>query len=218
MHRRRPRRCPGAGTSVTATGSTVVARTHEYPRLHWQHHRRNLGCAGFFCLLVLRMACRPLREQAQLPQRGSGVHRSGAHHKSPVGAELARDGGGSACSNVGCDGLIASNLPQGSRVFIAPAFTTNPLWELSLLAMAVGLLAVMLDVTASSRASSLPQGSRVFIAPAPTTNPLWELSLLAMAVGLLAVMLDMTASSRAISHRVLGCSSLRRPPQIPCGN
>ncbi|CAI8980533.1 hypothetical protein EMIT0P228_60225 [Pseudomonas brassicacearum] len=64
----------------------------------------------------------------------------------------------------------------------------------SLLAIAVGQLASMLDVPASSRAGSFPQGLVLSPDAVGTRNPL-----LAIAVGLLVVMLDVPASSRASS-------------------
>ena len=70
----------------------------------------------------------------------------------------------------------------------------------SLLAIAVGQLAAMLNVPPPSRASLAPTlNLGVFTDPAFTTNPLWEPSLLAMAVGQLAAMLNVPPLSRASS-------------------
>ncbi len=81
-----------------------------------------------------------------------------ARHSSLCGSELARDSGGSVCLDVGCAGVIASKLAptldrQWARNLCSGQF---PLWEQSLLAIAVGQFAWMLDMPASSRASSLP--------------------------------------------------------------
>ncbi|TNF83599.1 hypothetical protein FGE05_10130 [Pseudomonas sp. ICMP22404] len=66
----------------------------------------------------------------------------------------------------------------------------------SLLAMAVGLLALMLDGPASSRAGSLPQGLVVCLGLWAAQSDVGA-SLLAMAVGLLALVSDGLMSSRA---------------------
>ncbi|KAB0517175.1 hypothetical protein F7R20_31395 [Pseudomonas brassicacearum subsp. brassicacearum] len=76
-----------------------------------------------------------------------------------MGAELARDGGGTACSDVECAPPIAGkpcSHIESRRRGTDPAFTTNPLWELSLLAITVGQLAAMLNVPLPSRASLAP--------------------------------------------------------------
>ncbi|CAH0289856.1 hypothetical protein SRABI06_04193 [Pseudomonas brassicacearum] len=67
-----------------------------------------------------------------------------------VGAKLARESGGSACQDAGCVGVIASKLApildlQWARTCVRYRF----LWEQSLLAIAVGQLAWMLDCTAA---------------------------------------------------------------------
>ena len=77
------------------------------------------------------------------------------HH---CGSGLARDSGESVCQDVGRADVIASKLAptldlQWARNLCSTQFL---LWEQSLLAKAVGQLAWMLDVPASSRASPLP--------------------------------------------------------------
>jgi len=74
------------------------------------------------------------------------------------GSELARDSSGSACIGIECADVIASKLGShmGSSVPTDSASAHNPLWELSLLAIAVGQLASGLNVLTSSRASSAP--------------------------------------------------------------
>ncbi len=86
-----------------------------------------------------------------------------ARRQSPVGAELARDSGGSAGEDVGWAAVIASKPAATGffRVAWSFRFAANPLWEPSLLAIAVGLLAEMLDGPPSSRASSAPTGRGV---------------------------------------------------------
>ncbi|CAH0320865.1 hypothetical protein SRABI06_05450 [Pseudomonas brassicacearum] len=116
----------------------------------------------------------------------------------PCGSGLARDSGGSACIDVECADAFASKLaPTGGRGNQGAGVRHKSLWELSLLAMAVGLLVVMLDVPPSSRASSLPQGGRGNQGAGVRHKSLWELSLLAIAVGLLVVMLNVPTPSRA---------------------
>ncbi|PJH85552.1 hypothetical protein CVG87_29350 [Pseudomonas sp. WCS365] len=63
-------------------------------------------------------------------------------------------------SHTGCAGLFASKLaPTGDlRQASISRLPKSSLWEQSLLAIVVGQVARMLDVSASSRASSLPQG------------------------------------------------------------
>ncbi len=80
------------------------------------------------------------------------------HPQPVVGAKLARDSGGSASGDVGCAAAIASKLAPtlGSRLAADFTSTRNPLWEQSLLAIAVDQLVVMLAVPPPSRASSLP--------------------------------------------------------------
>ncbi|AOE63015.1 hypothetical protein AXG94_15010 [Pseudomonas corrugata] len=71
---------------------------------------------------------------------------------------LARDGGGSVTGDVGWADVIASRLaPTGFASCMKIEYTANPMVGASLLAMAVGRLAAMLDVPMSSRAGSLPQ-------------------------------------------------------------
>ncbi len=114
------------------------------------------------------------------------------------GSEPARDGGGFVGLDVGWTGVIASRLaPTGFGGM--PGWCGSPRSSVgaSLLAMAVGLLASMLDGLASSRAGSLPQGLAACLGGVDLRDPMWEPSLLAMAVGLLASMLDGLASSRA---------------------
>ncbi len=152
----------------------MLVRTHEYPRSHWQHHRRNLGCAGFFCLPVLSMACRPHREQAR-SHRGWGCSQMRRPPQITCGSELAREGGGSACIDVECDAAIASRLaPTGDGGVHRCGVHHRSSVGASLLAKAVGQLASMLNVTPSSRAGSLPQGMGVFTDAASTTDQVWE--------------------------------------------
>ncbi len=77
---------------------------------------------------------------------------------SSVGAKLARDSGVSAGIDVGCAGLFAGKpcSHTGSSVDKKLVFGTDPSVGASLLAIAVGQLAWMLDVPASSRASLAP--------------------------------------------------------------
>ncbi len=144
--------------------------------------------------------CRPLRGQALLPHWIFSGQETCVRHRSLCGSELARDSGGSACIDVGCTGLFAGKPAptldlQWTRNLCLAQF---PLWEQSLLAIAVGQLAWMLDVPASSRASLAPtldlQWARNLCS---AQFPLWEQSLLAIVVGQLAWMLDVPASSRA---------------------
>ncbi len=76
---------------------------------------------------------------------------------TPVGAELARDSGGSGCIEVECAAVIASK-PAPTLISGAHGIGVHrhPLWELSLLAIAVGQAALKLNVPPSSRASPLP--------------------------------------------------------------
>ncbi|WP_230167326.1 hypothetical protein, partial [Pseudomonas mediterranea] len=69
--------------------------------------------------------------------------------------ELARDSGGPACIGVECATIasrLAPTLSGGDRDSV---ITADPLWEPSLLAIAVDLPASMLNVP-PSRAGSLP--------------------------------------------------------------
>jgi hypothetical protein len=154
----------------------VVERTHEHPPIHWQHNRRNLGCAGFFCLLVLSMICRPHREQAR-SHRDLGRLQDWRQPPLHCGSEPARDGGGSACIDAECAGPFASKpAPTGGLGFkhkIEEHHRSTV--GASLLAMVVGQLASMLNVPAHSRASPLPQGDWVLNTKSKhTTDPLWE--------------------------------------------
>ncbi len=98
------------------------------------------------------------REQAR-SHTGSSVGKKLVFGTDPsVGAKLARDSGGSACLDVGYAGVIASKLAptldlQWTRNLCSAQI---PLGEQSLLAIAVGQLAWILDMPASSRASPLP--------------------------------------------------------------
>ncbi len=91
----------------------------------------------------------------------------------------------------------------------------NPLWEQSLLAIAVGQSALMLNMPPSSRASFAPTVGSVPACDFPAnTNPLWEQSLLAIAVGQSALMLNMPPSSRAsFAPTIWIGASLRFPGQ-----
>ncbi len=140
------------------------------------------------------------RGQALLPHWIFSGQEIYVWHSSLCGSELARDSGGSACIDVGCTGLFAGKPAptldlQWARNLCLAQF---PLWEQSLLAIAVGQLARMLDVPPPSRASLAPtldlQWTRNLCS---AQFPLWEQSLLAIAVGQLAWMLDVPASSRA---------------------
>ncbi len=132
----------------------------------------------------------------------------------PCGSELARDSGGSACGEAGCArdnggsacgeagwaGAFASRLaPTGFGVGSGCCGHPQSLVGASLLAIAVGLLVVRLDVPASSRAGSLPQGGGVKSGCCGRPQSLVGASLLAIAVGLLVVRLDVPAPSRASS-------------------
>ncbi len=140
------------------------------------------------------------RGQALLPHWIFSGQETCARHSSLCGSELARDSGGSACIDVGCTGLFAGKpcSHTGSSVDKKLVFGTDPSVGASLLAIAVGQLALMLDVPASSRASLAPtldlQWARNLCL---AQFPLWEQSLLAIAVGRLAWILDVPASSRA---------------------
>ncbi len=114
------------------------------------------------------------------------------------GSEPARDGGGSVGLDVGWTGVIASRLaPTGFGGM--PGWCGSPRSNVgaSLLAMAVGLLASMLNGLASSRAGSLPTGFGGMPGWCGSPRSNVGASLLAMAVGLLVSMLDGLASSRA---------------------
>src|SRR3546814_8173052 len=80
------------------------------------------------------------------------------HHKSAVGAKLARDSGGSVCIDAESAAAIAGKPCShvGHERSCIRCFTTSPLWEQSLLAIAVGQLALMLKVRPPSRASLAP--------------------------------------------------------------
>ncbi len=151
--------------------------------------------------------CRPLRGQAR-SHTGSSVGKKLVFGTVPsVGAKLARDSGGSACIDVGSACLFAGKPAptldlQWARNLCSAQF---PLWEQSLLAIAVGLLASMLNVPPPSRASPLPHRFLVVYKISVHRRSLWEPSLLAMAVGLLASMLNVLPLSRASSlpHRFL---------------
>ncbi|KAB0529392.1 hypothetical protein F7R03_32730, partial [Pseudomonas palleroniana] len=78
-----------------------------------------------------------------------------------------------------------------------------PLWELSLLAIAVGQAALKLNVPPSSRASSAPTLIPGAHGIGVHRQPLWELSLLAIAVGQAALKLNVPPSSRASSAPTL---------------
>ena len=108
-------------------------------------------------LLASMMDVPPSSRASPLPHRFLVVDKISVHRRSLLGAKLARDSGGSACIDVGCAGLFAGKPAptldlQWARNLCSAQF---PLWEQSLLAMAVGLLASMMDVP-PSRASSLP--------------------------------------------------------------
>ncbi|BBP61151.1 hypothetical protein PHLH4_47410 [Pseudomonas sp. St316] len=76
------------------------------------------------------------------------------------GSELARDGGGSVTWMLGLPASSrASSLPQRFLVVYKISVHRRFLWEPSLLAIAVGLLASMLNVPKPSRASFAPTGS-----------------------------------------------------------
>ncbi|MDO7900331.1 hypothetical protein, partial [Pseudomonas citrulli] len=69
----------------------------------------------------------------------------------------ARDGGGSACIDAGCANAIAGKPCSHMTVWVFLNHRSPQiLWELSLLAMAVGQLVLMLDVPMPSRASLAP--------------------------------------------------------------
>ncbi len=129
-------------------------------------------------LLAMMSAGQPSSRASSLPQGFSGGDRVCVHPHFSVGAELARDGGGSVGDDVGWAAVIASKLGshRGARVETGFASTTHSSVGASLLAMAVGLLAVMSAGQPSSRASSAPtevlgwrQGLR------PPLIPVWEL-------------------------------------------
>ncbi len=159
MHWRRPRRGPGAGTGITDKGSTVIARTHEYPCSHWHHHRRDLGCAGFFACWFMWMACRPHREQARLPQGNCGVC-SIRGYRRILWEQAPRIDFGCAQYLRSPPNPVGASSNNGFWVCTISTFTTKPcgsklqqwilgvrniyvhhqtLWEPSLLAMAAGL-------------------------------------------------------------------------------
>ncbi len=102
----------------------------------------------------------PSSRASPLPQGFSGGYKICVHHPFRCGSELARDGGGSGCGDVGRATVIASKLGshKGSRVVTRFVSTTHSSVGASLLAMAVGQVALMPKGPASSRASSLPQG------------------------------------------------------------
>ena len=111
-------------------------------------------------LLASMMDVPPSSRASPLPHRFLVVDKISVHRRSLWGAKLARDSGGSACIDVGCAGLFAGKPAptldlQWARNLCSAQF---PLWEQSLLAMAVGLLASMLNVPPPSRASSAPKG------------------------------------------------------------
>ena len=103
--------------------------------------------------------CTGLIASRLAPTGFCGVSMIWVSPQSTVGSEPARDGGVSGNKGVGCAGLIASRLaPTGfcgvSRIWVSPPSTVG----VSLLAMAVYLAILMVNVLASSRASPLPQG------------------------------------------------------------
>ncbi|SEE64351.1 hypothetical protein SAMN04490188_4874 [Pseudomonas kilonensis] len=145
--------------------------------------------------------------------------------KSPVGAKLARDRSGSACLDVECKAVIASKLCSHSLDRCQPAIsrpTKNPLWEQSLLAIAVGQSALMLDVPPSSRASFAPT---VWIGASPRFPGQHKSPVGAklardsgVSVGLVVGCAAVIAN-KLCSHSLDRCQpAISRPTQIPCGS
>jgi len=110
-------------------------------------------------------------------------------------------------------------LPHRFLVVYRICVHRRALWESSLLAIAVGLLASMLNVPPSSRASPLPHRFLVAYRICVHRRALWESSLLAIAVGLLASMLNVPPSSRAsfAPTQVFGRLQDLCPPPSPVG-
>ena len=170
MHRRRPRRGPGTGAGITDTGSTVAARTHEYPRSHWHHHRRDLGCAGFFCLLVYVHGLPTPSRASSLPQGTRGTQPL-CSPQNPVGAGLARDGGGTFSLPVTDTPLSqASPLPQWTRGTQPLCSPQNPVGA-ELARDGGGTFSLPVTDTPLSRASPLPQGTRGYTTSMLATKP-----------------------------------------------
>ncbi len=100
----------------------------------------------------------PSSRASPLPQGFSGGYKICVHHPFRCGSELARDGGGSGCGDVGRATVIASKLGshRGSRVVTRFVSTTHSSVGASLLAMAMGQLAGMLDGLPSSASKPAP--------------------------------------------------------------
>ncbi len=124
--------------------------------------------------LVVMLDVPPPSRASSLPHWVLGWPQISHPPPIPCGSELARDSGGSASGDVGCAAAFASKPAPtlGSR--LAADFTSarNPLWEQSLLAIAVDQLVVMLAVPPPSRASPLPHWVLGWpqISPPPATR------------------------------------------------
>src|SRR3546814_5703260 len=96
---------------------------------------------------------------------------------TPVEAELARDGGGSACIDAECAAVIASK-PGSHNLFSGNCGNSahhRSHVGASLLAMAAGPPALMSTDPTLSRASPAPTVcSRVTAGTLLTTDPMWE--------------------------------------------
>ncbi len=143
--------------------------------------------------------------------------------KSPVGAALAREGGGSVCLDVACAAVIASKLCSHRLDRCPPGISRpkNPLWEQSLLAKAVGQSALMLDVPRSSRASFAPNvwvGARLGF-PGQQKSPVGaELAREGGGSVCLDVACAAVIASKLCSHRLGRCPpGISRPTKIPVG-
>src|SRR5215216_2181106 len=101
------------------------------------------------------MCCRH-REQAR-SHIGFSMPSISVFTANPCGSELARDSGGSACIDIECAAVIASRLAPTLVFRCLQYLYSQPIpVGASLLAIAVGQLALISNVLPSSRASSLP--------------------------------------------------------------
>ncbi|SEE59550.1 hypothetical protein SAMN04490188_4612 [Pseudomonas kilonensis] len=112
-----------------------------------------------------------------------------------------------------------AQLPQFSGVIMRFELHPESLWELSLLAIAEGQLARMLNVPPPSRASSAPTVFRGDNEIRATPRIPVGASLLAIAEGQLARMLNVPPPSRASSAPTVfrGDHEIRATPRIPVG-
>ncbi len=104
--------------------------------------------------------CRHLREQTRSHTGFEACTKTNAHRSPSVGAKLARDSGLSGSINIECAAIFASK-PAPTLVLRhaqKPMLTAAPMWEQSLLAIAVCQATSILTASPPSRASPPPTG------------------------------------------------------------